>query len=372
MSSSHNNRLEEKSEQNRLLPGKGNVALSFSNPLHRVILNFTNPQVGFNELPINVINALYDNTELNDALLTFQKINNDSNKRIESARIFLKILAELVNIPDLLPVNQTPKGEDDPADSIAKTIAELFYQEWLINFSLGYDDAYKIIRSLPEAEKIIGSSLGFLDLVNNTIVDKKNNLPLAAFLPAGQSFILMVLHEYGRSLALAIREIESSSKLDPRLKIAKQLRSELGEVKLFNPQDGFYLNQVIIQTNDFLKNPKENLSSYEKLANQIAHRSWGKKIAGAMLALVGITLLALCCATGVGAVAVPVLAWGLSYLVSGAVLGSVLTGSGWGLFAKGKQENNRTAELGREMQNLVAETKEMYGQGWSMGLEKQI
>ncbi|HVY52931.1 MAG TPA: hypothetical protein VHA13_00240 [Gammaproteobacteria bacterium] len=119
------------------------------------------------------------------------------------------------------------------------------------------------------------------------------------------------------------------------------------------------LSAVLFQTNRVLKYPAsmQYQKDYEKLIHKVQRHGWGKMIAGAMLAVLGVAVIGLCCATGFGALALPVLAWGLSYLVGAGVFGGLASVTGVGLFSKGLQQNKAMSELAKDSQLLLGDVK---------------
>ncbi|HVY52918.1 MAG TPA: hypothetical protein VHA13_00175, partial [Gammaproteobacteria bacterium] len=141
------------------------------------------------------------------------------------------------------------------------------------------------------------------------------------------------------------------------------------KIALVFPADRALLGEALYQTKRLIRSAGGSLGKpqehahyhYEKLIQKISQqKSWGKILAGAMLAVLGVALIGLCCATGFGALVLPVLSWGLSYLVGAGVIGGLASVAGMGLFAKGVQRNRAMSEVAKDSQQLLAGVKSGY------------
>ncbi|MDR3443534.1 MAG: hypothetical protein P4L65_11075 [Legionella sp.] len=136
-----------------------------------------------------------------------------------------------------------------------------------------------------------------------------------------------------------------------QFRVCKNLSNKLTQIKASRSEDTFLFAQVLFQSLQVLRNPLDTNYSdqYRKLSSEVSKRSWGKIILGAMLAISSMAILALCFATAfVTPLALPIISWGLNYLIPVSISSGIVTGYGMTLFAK-----NLRLEPKAQMDNIL-------------------
>ncbi|HVY53338.1 MAG TPA: hypothetical protein VHA13_02345 [Gammaproteobacteria bacterium] len=148
-----------------------------------------------------------------------------------------------------------------------------------------------------------------------------------------------------------------------------ELLRKIEEVGKWYPQDRVHLIEILYATKALIQSEaigsgssakNDAITKYAQLAAKISQQAhWGKAIASAMLAIIGTCLVGLCIASGVGAIALPVLAWGMSYVVGAGALGSLASIVGFSLFAREAKRNQAMREVAERSAAIRDEAKNL-------------
>jgi hypothetical protein len=164
---------------------------------------------------------------------------------------------------------------------------------------------------------------------------------------------------------------------DLKKRPTRELLNKIQVLKRQNPKDIPLLTEVVLKTCSYLQFYKKLLghsldihsktlsegpsgtrdhilNEYAQLMNRVSkQRSWGKIIAGTMLALVAASVVGLCCATGFGVIALPFMAWGLTTMLSAAGITLASAAASVGFFVSAAKDSASLKELKSDMNEVV-------------------
>lgn len=151
-----------------------------------------------------------------------------------------------------------------------------------------------------------------------------------------------------------IKAITTLDHSDPRKAMAVNLLKKVAVFKERYPQDTALLNKVLLQTAGIIEDPNpQRLANYATLSHEISEKEWGKMIGTAMLGIIFTTMFALCCVSTFGGAALPVIGWGLSYLIPVLITSFAASTASVTLFAKSAQKNQALSEVSQEMDKVT-------------------
>lgn len=231
-------------------------------------------------------------------------------------------------------------SETQKVQKIAEALAHRYFQI----FSLNRTDVVGAFAQYFTDSQILNLDSYFFSEVSLARIDG-GRYSLLTLLPH-PNFIAESLTSFGwkhKQLSNPFKEarfqleviLENLSYDDLCFRAVKKLIFDAQQLQKYYPKDTLLLTEILTQTRQLLL--RQTLVIDLKTIDAIERKCWGRIILGSLLFVVGLALMGLCCASGLG-VTISCLAFSLSLYqwLAGASIGLITQMAGISLFSKGK------------------------------------